>query len=260
MAISFSFYGLKKLQFRKFRVAQDQSNPRISKTFSRKRSGMAATVVWLLAALFIFSPSLSQADEMALETLVLKIQDVYEKTDDFKSSFSQETTIKSLNKTERESGVVYFKKPRKMRWVYTKPKSKELVIGPREAWLYVAEDRLAYLQDSESLLRSKVTIKFMSGIGKLAEDFDIRYAEPGKKEGPYRLELQPKAYVEGIEKLFLTVNRENYQITSVLLTDVYGNVTKTTFSNTEFNRNLPDSLFTFKPPAGVDVIDLNKKK
>jgi len=72
--------------------------------------------------------------------------------------------------------------------------------------------------------------------------------------------LKPKAYVEGIEKLFLTVNRENHQITSVLLTDVYGNVTKTTFSNTEFNRNLPDSLFTFKPPAGVDVIDLNKKK
>jgi len=260
MAISLSFYGLKKLRFRKLRAAQDQSYPRINGTFSHRRFGVAAPAVWLLAAFFIFAPSQSHADEMTLETLILKIQDVYEKTDDFTSSFSQETTIKSLKKTERESGVVYFKKPRKMRWVYSKPKSKELVIGPRKAWLYIAEDRLAYVQDSEGLLRSKVTIKFMSGIGKLAEDFDIRYAEPGKKEGPYRLELKPKAYVEGIEKLFMTVNRENYQITSVLLTDVYGNVTKTTFSNTEFNRNLPDSLFTFKPPAGVDVIDLDKKK
>jgi len=260
MAISLSFYGPKKLRFRKVKAAQDQFIPQTTETLSRLCSGMAVFVVWLLAAFFIFIPALSQADEMTLEMLVLKIQDVYEKTDDFKSSFSQETTIKSLNKTEREGGVVYFKKPRKMRWVYSKPKSKELIIGPQKAWLYVTEDRLAYLQDSESLLRSKVTIKFMSGIGKLAEDFDVRFAESGKKEGPYRLELRPKAYVEGIQKLFLTVNRENYQITSVLLTDVYGNVTRTTFSNTEFNRDLPDSLFTFKPPAGVDVIDLNKKK
>jgi outer membrane lipoprotein carrier protein len=260
MAISLSFCGRKKLRFRKLKAAQDQSHPRITETFSRGRSRRAASAVWLLAAFFIFAPSLSQSEEVPLETLVLKIQDVYEKTDDFRSSFSQETTIKSLKKTERESGVVYFKKPRMMRWVYSKPKSKELVIGPRKSWLYIAEDRLVYLQDSESLLRSKVTIKFMSGIGKLAEDFDIRFAGPGKKEGPYRLELKPKAYVEGIEKLFLTVDRENYQITSVLLTDVYGNVTKTTFSNTEFNRNLPDSLFTFKPPAGVDIIDLDKKK
>lgn len=260
MAISLSFCGPEKLRFRKVKTGQDQFIPQTTEPLSRLCSGMAVFVVWLLAAFFIFIPALSQANEMTLEMLVLKIQDVYEKTDDFKSSFSQETTIKSLKKTEREVGVVYFKKPRKMRWVYSKPKSKELVIGPQKAWLYVAEDRLAYLQDSESLLRSKVTIKFMSGIGKLAEDFDIRFAEPGKKEGPYRLELKPKAYVEGIEKLTLTVNRETYQITSILLTDVYGNVTRTTFSNTEFNRNLPDSLFTFKPPAGVDVIDLNKKK
>lgn len=220
---------------------------------------MTASVLLLLTAFFTAIPSLSQAQEVNLETLVLKIQETYERTDDFKSAFTQETTIKSLNKTERESGVVYFKKPRKMRWVYSKPKSKELVIGPRKSWLFIPEDRMAYLQDSESLLKSKVTVKFMSGIGKLAEDFDIRYAESGMKEGPYRLELKPKAYVEGVEKLFLTVNRENYHISSVLLTDVYGNVTKTTFSNTEFNRNLPDSLFTFKPPAGVDIIDLNKK-
>ncbi|HOD35998.1 MAG TPA: outer membrane lipoprotein carrier protein LolA [Syntrophales bacterium] len=220
---------------------------------------MTASALLLLTAFFAAVPSLCQAQEVNLETLVLKIQETYERTDDFKSAFTQETTIKSLNKTERESGVVYFKKPRKMRWVYSKPKSKELVIGPLKSWLYIPEDRMAYLQDSESLLKSKVTVKFMSGIGKLAEDFDIRYAESGKKEGSYRLELKPKAYVEGVEKLFLTVNRQNYQITSVLLTDVYGNVTKTTFSNTEFNRNLPDRLFTFKPPAGVDVVDLNKK-
>ncbi len=220
---------------------------------------MSASVILLLAAFFIFVPAVTQAEGLTLEALVMKIQEAYEKTDDFKSAFTQETTIKSLKKTEREGGVVYFKKPRMMRWVYRKPKSKELVIGPRKSWLYIPEDRLVYLQDSESLLRSRVTIKFMSGIGKLAEDFEVRFAEPAQKEGPYRLELKPKAYVEGVEKMFLTVNREDYQITSVLLTDVYGNVTKTTFSNTEFNRNLPDSLFTFKPPAGVDVIDLNQK-
>jgi outer membrane lipoprotein carrier protein len=260
MSISLSFHGPGKPHFPKALTGQHPSPQRRGKTLCRLCSGMAASVLLLLTAFFIVVPSLSQAQEVTLEALVLKIQEAYEKTDDFKSSFTQETTIKSLKKTEREGGVVYFKKPRMMRWVYSKPKSKELVIGPRKSWLYIPDDRLVYLQDSDSLLRSKVTIKFISGIGKLAEDFKVRFAEPAKKEGPYRLELKPKAYVEGVEKMFLTVNREDYQIISVLLTDVYGNITKTTFSNTEFNRNLPDNLFTFKPPQGVDVIDLNKKK
>lgn len=259
MSISLSFQGSFEPHFPEALTGKHPSPERGGKAFSRRCFRMAASVLLLLTAFFTAVPSLSQAEEVTLEALVLKIQETYERTDDFKSAFTQETTIKSLSKTERESGFVYFKKPRKMRWVYSKPKSKELVIGPRNSWLYIPEDRMAYLQDSETLLKSKVTVKFMSGIGKLAEDFDIRYAEPGKKEGPYRLELKPKAYVEGVEKLFLTVDREKYQITSVLLTDVYGNVTKTTFSKTEFNRNLPDSLFTFKPPAGVDVIDLDKK-
>lgn len=230
------------------------------KAFTRQHFGIAVFVLSLMTAFFNVFPSLSRADDLTLEALVLKIQEAYDRTDDFKSAFTQETTIKSLKKTEREGGVVYFKKPRMMRWVYSKPRSKELVIGPRTSWLYIPEDRLAYHQDSESLLRSRVTIKFMSGIGKLSEDFEVRFTEPAKAEGPYRLELKPKVYVEGVEKLFLTVKRDDYQIISVLLTDVYGNVTRTTFSNTAFNQNLPESLFTFKPPKGVDVIDLNNKK
>jgi outer membrane lipoprotein carrier protein len=260
MPISLNFRGSDEQRFSKAFSGKDRSAQRRGKALCRVGYAIAASVLLLLTVFFIAVPSVSQAEEVTLEALILKIQEAYEKTDDFKSSFTQETTIKSLKKTEREGGVVYFKKPRMMRWVYSKPKSKELVIGPRKSWLYIPDDRLVYLQDSESLLRSKVTIKFMSGIGKLAEDFEVRFAEPAKREGPYRLELKPKAYVEGVEKMFLTVNREDYQIISVLLTDVYGNITKTTFSNTEFNRNLPDNLFTFKPPQGVDVIDLNKKK
>ena len=220
--------------------------------------------VWLFllgAVLFVLQPPSLQAQELSVGDLVQKIQDAYEGTSDFKSKFVQETTIKSLKKTEREEGTVYFKKPRKMRWVYSKPKSKELVIGQKKSWLYIPEDHVAYLQDTESLLKSRVTMKFLSGIGKLAEDFDVRYAEgEPQAKGPYRLELKPKAYVEGLQKLSLTVSRDNFQITSVLLTDLYGNLTKTTFSDTVFNTNLADGLFTFKPPKGVDVFDLDKKK
>ncbi len=260
MAISFNFHGWGEPCFSKALSGKDRSARRMGRSLCRLHCAIAASVFLLSTAFFIALPSVSRAEEATLEALVLKIQGAYEKTADFKSSFTQETTIKSLKKTEREGGVVYFKKPGMMRWVYSKPKSKELVIGPRKSWLYIPDDRLVYLQDSESLLCSKVTIKFMSGIGKLSEDFEVRFAEPAEKEGPYRLELKPKAYVEGVEKMFLTVNREDYQITSVLLTDLYGNITKTTFSNREFNRNLPDNLFTFKPPRGVDVIDLDKKK
>jgi outer membrane lipoprotein carrier protein len=83
------------------------------------------------------APHSLRAEVPPLEDLVSKIQENYEKAGDLKANFIQETTIKTLKKTEREEGVVYLKKPKKMLWDYTMPKAKKLVINPRKAWLYV---------------------------------------------------------------------------------------------------------------------------
>jgi outer membrane lipoprotein carrier protein len=211
----------------------------------------------LVFLLFIFFAAPAWGAELlSLDEVVQKIQDTYEQTGQVKARFTQALTLKAMQKTQLEEGTFYFKKPKRMRWVYTKPAAKELVINSEKAWLYVPADKVAYVQDAESLFKSTVSVRFLAGIGKLKDDFRISFAGDKKvdKAGNYLLDLVPIKPEEGVKKLQVAINRQSFQIVKVILFDPYGNVTTLSFSGLELNKDLPDSLFTFKPPAGVDVM------
>ncbi len=217
-------------------------------------------LVFLL--LIFFAAPASGAEPLSLDAVVRKIQDTYEQTGQVKARFTQTVVLKAMKKTEREEGTFYFKKPKRMRWVYTKPAAKELVINPEKAWLYVPADKVAYVQDADSLFKSTVSVRFLAGIGKLRDDFKISFAgdKEAEKAGGYLLDLVPVKPEEGVKKLQIAVNRESFQITRVVLFDPYGNVTTLVFTAIELNKDLPDSFFTFKVPSGVDVMDMGKKR
>lgn len=233
---------------------------RIMKDYLRK-IGFTAAVFTALICL-VFSPGGTSAAEKSprekLPTgeLADRIQAVYDGAVDLKAAFTQESTIKALKKTEKESGTVYFKKPRRMLWDYSSPQRKKLIINPKTAWLYVPEDKLVYMQDADALISSRLTIRFLTGIGKLKDDFQVRYAsDPYDREGNYLLELVPKTkdVAAGFDKLSVTVDRNTYLITRCVFRDMYGNVTRISFRNFKLNNGLSDSLFNFTPPAGVTV-------
>jgi outer membrane lipoprotein carrier protein len=214
-------------------------------------------------AIFSFVLSLtpapaSGAEPLSLEQLTARTQELYEKTVDLKASFIQEVTIKSMKKTEREEGVVTFKNPRMMHWDYLKPKAKKLVINASKAWLYVPEDRMVYVQNAEDVYRSRMAVKFLSGIGKLAEDFQIRFTKdnPLDAEGNYHLTLTAKEPGGGIEKLSLTVDGKTYQIIQCRFNDAFGNTTRLRFSDIRINTGVSDKFFTFTVPAGVEVVSM----
>ena len=215
------------------------------------------TVIILICLLF-FALRISFADILPLNELIAKTQERYEKTEDLKAQFIQEVTIKSMNKTEREEGVVYVKNPRRMLWVYSKPKAKKLIINPKKAWLYIPEDRAAYVQDTENIYRSKLAVKFLSGIGKLSEDFHVGFSKPDTvdRNGDYLLTLVPKVLDTGVDKLYLTIDKEDFQIIQCSFTDLYGNMTRIRLADIRINNNLDDKLFNFKPPSGVEVFNM----
>jgi len=215
------------------------------------------TVIILICLLF-FALRTSFADILPLNELIARTQERYKKTQDIKAQFIQEVTIKSVNKTEREEGVVYVKNPRRMLWVYSKPKAKKLIINPKKAWLYIPEDRAAYVQDTENIYRSKLAVKFLSGIGKLSEDFHVGFSKPDTvdRNGDYLLTLVPKVSDTGVDKLYITIDKEDFQIIQCSFTDLYGNMTRIRLADIRINNNLDDKLFNFKPPSGVEVFNM----
>lgn len=230
--------------------------------FPRKNRIPAAWIVGITLLLWIviafFQTEAVCAEPLSLERLAAKTQEIYEKTTDLKARFIQEVTIKSMKKTEREEGTVWIKNPKMMLWDYTKPKEKKLVINARKAWLYVAEDRMVYVQNAEDVYRSRMAVRFLSGIGNLSEDFHLRFAKenPIDEEGNYLLILTAKEKGTGIDRLQLTVDGKTFQIIQCRFSDDYGNTTRLRFSDIRTNTGVSDKFFTFNTPAGVEVVNM----
>lgn len=141
-----------------------------------------------------------------------------------------------------------------MRWDYELPKAKKLIVNEKKMWLYIPEDRIAYVQDTEDALNSRTIIRIFSGVGKIREDFDVKYSDPPSNgSGDYLLILTPKSREVGADKIYLTIDHSDSRIKECRFTDLYGNTTRITFKNTKINSGLPAKLFIFIPPSGVEI-------
>lgn len=193
-----------------------------------------------------------------IDETVNRLQSIYEKTRDFQAGFVQETTVKSIRKTDVEEGVVFFKNPKQMLWDYKKPKAKKLIINAGTAWLYLPQDKTVYTREADQIFKSEALIRFLSGIGKLEDDFDIRYASPSAvdKSGNYLLQLHPREKGASYEYLRMTLEKNDFHILQVGFDDVMGNSTVLKFSGIKINAGLSGKIFQFTPPKGVSIFKM----
>ena len=226
---------------------------KIIKLFTTTGAGLCLILSLLSLPCCVFSEELLVVGDIAQN-----IQSSYEKTKDLKADFVQEAMIKSIKKTQREEGKVFFKNPKNMLWEYTKPQGKKLVINSQKAWLYLSKEKVVYTQKSESIFQSKFLINFFSGSGKLKNDFVIKYAEPKAqdKDGNYLLVLIPREKTAACNSIKLTIDKNNFYILQISFDDVMGNSTTLKFSNISVNTGMAQKMFQFKPPAGVEVFEM----
>ncbi len=209
---------------------------------------------FLLVGLLFCFPVFAQD----VETIIDNVQQHYEQTNDIQANFIQLSLIKSVGQTKESRGLVFFQKPGKMRWEYTEPAQQLLVSDGKTFWLYVPDDEQVIVQEAEEAYGSKTPIVFLSGMGKLQNDFYMKLLPPETNQylqtSGHRLELLPKQPQPDVAKLILTVDTESFQIIHTAVYDPYGNITDVYLQDIEVNFGLPNELFAFEIPAGVDVI------
>jgi outer membrane lipoprotein-sorting protein len=119
---------------------------------------------------------------------------------------------------------------------------------------------MVYVQDSKSLLSSKVAMKFLMGVGDLREDFEVGFPDSGSRdaEGNYLMHLVPKSRESGVESILLTVDEGNFFVRKFEFSDVYGNTTTLVLNGIKINTNtnMPDDMFNFVPPPGVELYEV----
>jgi len=175
------------------------------------------------------------------------VEENYENTKDLEATFIQESHIKTMDTVEKSEGKLYIKKPGKMRWDYKRPKRQEILIEGKTIWIYNPDEKHVIkspLSDPKS--------GFLSGVGRLRDEFEISLS---KVSGGYLLRLIPKAQKGTIETILLEILPTDYTIQRFSLIDIYGNKTTITLKDIKINKGLSDSIFHFKVPKGVKVIE-----
>jgi outer membrane lipoprotein carrier protein len=205
----------------------------------------SALLVTILAA----GPTPASDADLA-RSLLRRVQERHAADADLVARFSQSYRSGLLGREVVERGVVSVKRPGRMRWEYKDPDRKLFVSDGRTFYFYVPADKQVIVaqQDPERSLAGRL----LSGRAGLLEEFEPELEEP-LEEGVLRLKLTPRHEQPDVERAFLDVEPSG-RIRSILLEDVQGNRTRFRFDDVRENTGLPDRLFRFEVPPGVEVI------
>jgi outer membrane lipoprotein carrier protein len=225
----------------------------------------ACTAVCMLAAV--------PAGAAELKDVVATLEQGYGSLADLQADFSQRTTIASLKREERGAGELFLKRPAKsaamFRFNYTKPK-QQIVSNGKTVWYYQPDAKQVMTSDLAAMFEggNSIALNYLTGMGNVSRDFTPAFAGSGRdKKGNYLLDLTPKKGNQGVTKLQLTIAARAvddylrdgkasmpFPIVASVVTDTMGNRTVIEFSRLRVNQGLDSGRFTFKVPAGVEVI------
>ncbi|MEJ2199866.1 MAG: outer membrane lipoprotein carrier protein LolA [Desulfuromonadaceae bacterium] len=240
--------------------------------------------VLLLGCLLGVSPA--AAETVTLEQVVGALEGPFQAQasaavaiHDFAAGVSQRSTIQSLDRIQRAEGRVQVRFEGQtgeasarvlFRWEYTEPTAQEFVSDGVSLFAYVPENRQVIQSDvqTQSAVGSDNPIAFLTGLGHLSRDFQVAWAEPQEDaEGNFILELSPRRPSPLLERLVVVVNRDavvpaasqvasgsSFPLRSTTILDPNGNTTVIEFRDVQVNSGIPDAVFHFDVPAGVQVI------
>lgn len=171
----------------------------------------------------------------------------------FSADFHQISTLEALDVTETASGRVYFSHPGKMRWTYNVPTPQEVISDGTFLWIYRPDQNQVLKGDARAFFNSGAGGAFLSDISKVREQYTAAIESTG---GPHiQLRLTPKVPSPEIQSILVNIDKSNDHITQVTTYNPYGDATTLRFWNILFSE-LDPSRFTFSPPEGTDVIEM----
>jgi outer membrane lipoprotein carrier protein len=147
------------------------------------------------------------------------------------------------------AGKLYLQRPGKFRWDYIEPSEQLVLADGKQIWFYDKDLAQANVRDMDATLAS-TPASLLSGGGSVGNQFEVK-AMPARG-GLQWYQLVPKRADTDFQ--LVRIGFENGELASMFLADKLGQVTQLTFTHPARNAHFADDLFSFTPPAGVDVI------
>lgn len=162
-----------------------------------------------------------------------------------------QTLFDPKGKLQDESkGTFVMMRPGKFYWKTETPSPQLLVSNQKTIWLYDPDLQTVNIRPFSDDLQKTPTLLLTADIETLRKNFSIKRAEQANKTEVYT--LTPKV-TEGLFQ-HLTLIFVDGQLTEFNIEDSLGQLSKIILSKQKRNQPIDEVIFTFIPPAGVDII------
>lgn len=204
------------------------------------------TAASLAGTLLLGAPESPRA---GAEDVARRVEERQRNVQDLQARFVQTYRSGVLGREIVESGTVSIKRPGRMRWDYRKPEPKTFVSDGKVFYFYVPADKQVIVRDQAD--SRGITALLLAGRVEILSQFDVGLESTSS--GPERLRLVPRSADPELERVYLELDA-TYRIRSIDILDPQGNRSRFDFEDMRENLGLPDRLFHFDVPQGVEVI------
>ncbi len=190
------------------------------------------------------------------DEIVDGVQQFYAGITNVTAKFRQTVTNVTFGDTKQTDGMLYIKKPGKMRWDYITKKNKKTSTNKsfisNGTYLWVVEhDNKQVVEKSLEKNMLPVAVTFLYGKGDLKTDFTAAL-DGGKKYGgkdDFVLKLTPKAASAQYKTLYLVIAKDDFRAKESIIIDAAGNTNHFRFYEPNFAKAVADKVFNFDPKA-----------
>ena len=172
------------------------------------------------------------------------------------ANFTQTIVNKNGKAMQKSSGLMSLQRPSRFRWDVTGPIKQLIVTNGKRLWIYDPDLEQVTIRALVKAAGETPAMLLSDENLSLTSEFAVSAANNNASSLQWFL-LIPKDKSSMIASLKLGF--ANGEIKEMQLRDHLGHNTIIQFSNVRLNTSLSASLFSFKPPAHVDVIDETKR-
>ena len=183
----------------------------------------------------------SQKDPLAL------LAGVREGLTGLQAHFTQYELVENNQKVDPNSGQVWMQVPALFRWQYVEPIEQLIVADGEKVWVYDEDLEQVTVKAQDNDLNP---IYVIINDEKSQQHYDIKH-EMSRQDIDW-ISLTPKVRNEEVQTVWLAVHEQT--IIQIKVVNQMGQTMVFEFSDIKKNPDMPEDMFTFVPPEGVDVV------
>ena len=202
----------------------------------------------LFLLLIFFSPlCLAQQEAQDLAQLLQPMRSM-------QADFKQTILDNRGNAIQKSEGRMALQRPGNFRWEVFRPVPQIIIANTSKLWIYDPDLEQVVIKSVKQSAPDTPVFLLGDIAGNIDKNFSVRYMQAPANWRWFSISPKMK------ERSFETIQLGFYQrqIKEMRLKDSIGHSTVIQFANVKMNPTLPASLFNFRAPAKVDVIDETK--